>query len=82
MQLGIDDSIADEATIFNLFRRFTINGDIYIKRYRLSDIPTDSDEDIAKFLYDMYRHKVDIATSLQFNVFRSFLKCYFCYFLL
>jgi hypothetical protein len=35
-----------------------MNGDLYIKRIPISTVPTETDEEITKFLYDLYYEKV------------------------
>ncbi len=47
-----------EPTFTSIIEGKPCNGDMYLRKIPLSEVPTDSDEEIAQFLYDLYQKKV------------------------
>ena len=59
IQLAFDESSDPKAgSVSNLIRGIPMNGDIYLQRIPISEVPTDSDQQIAEFLYKLYEEKV------------------------
>jgi Acyltransferase C-terminus len=43
----------------DIFKGNAHHGDMYIKRIPISQVPTEDDDQLAEFLYDMYQEKVN-----------------------
>jgi hypothetical protein len=58
IQLKFPNDAKHLPTFSSIVRGKQIVGDFYLKKIPLKDVPTDSDEEISNFLYDLYQNKV------------------------
>jgi lysophosphatidic acid acyltransferase/lysophosphatidylinositol acyltransferase len=58
IQIKFPKDMKDEPTITSILEGKPLNADLYLRKIPLSEVPTDTEEDISKFMYNLY-HKKD-----------------------
>ena len=58
IQLKFSDNAKHLPTFGSIVRGKQLIGDFYLRKIPITDVPTDSEEQISKFLYDLYQKKV------------------------
>ncbi|XP_054154348.1 1-acyl-sn-glycerol-3-phosphate acyltransferase gamma-like [Oppia nitens] len=58
LQLAFDET-REVISISNLIKGIPMNGSVYLKRIPIADVPTDSDQQTADYLYKLYQEKDD-----------------------
>ena len=58
IQLKFQNDAKNPPTFSSIVRGKQIIGDFYLRKISLKDVPTDTEEDISNFLYDLYQKKV------------------------
>lgn len=59
IQLKFQNDAKHLPTFSSMVRGKQIVGDFYLKKIAIKDVPTDSEEEISNFLYDLYQRKVN-----------------------
>jgi len=57
IQLRFDDNAIHLPSLTSIVRAKPLSGDLYLRRIPITDVPTDTEEDINTFLYDLYQKK-------------------------
>ncbi|RWS15252.1 1-acyl-sn-glycerol-3-phosphate acyltransferase delta-like protein [Dinothrombium tinctorium] len=66
VQLTFKES-SPSPTLTSVLKGNSVHGYFYVERIPMSDIPTSSEDDIAKFLYDLYKKKDNLMDYFQEN---------------